>query len=286
MTTPRFSLSSRPIASGLALLIGLAHGSIASAQGHTADPYRPYNSVYDPYVYPSYPGEGYFPNQNQLLQRSGPPRANQFQQFLEEDGLGTAASSSGSTSSGRPGVPYYNAHRRFNPNNRPNNSEADRLFRERQEERDKRYFEARRLYQEAVSERNPQKRARLIQQYAAAKRLAEQDPQRPPGQSRPGLGSSAGAEEPANPPPSQRPQNAAPRPSASTFAPTPLRETNLPGTPGPRSSPPPARPGRVGSPPTARSPSQILRESESLDREDRSPTPPTRPRLAPSPEPR
>ena len=188
MMTPRFSLSPRPVASGLALLIGLAHGTIASAQGHTPDPYRPYNSVYDPYVYPIYPrGDGYFPNQNRLTGRSGPAQANQFQDSSTR--MASAATRpSGLSRSGGAGTPYYRAHRRFDPNNRPNNSEADRLFREKQEERDTRYFEARKKYQEAVNERNPQKRARLIKEYAAAKRLAEQDFQKAPNPRRPGGG--------------------------------------------------------------------------------------------------
>ncbi len=287
MMAPRLSPSPRTVASALALLIGLAHGTLASAQGLTADPYRPYNSVYDPFVYPIYPqGGGYFPNQNRFTDRSGPAQANQFQQFLDEGGVGFDPSPSGSTRSGGAGVPYYRAHRRFNPNNRPNNSEADRLFREKQEERDTRYFEARRKYQEAVNERNPQKRARLIKEYAAAKRLAEQAFRRPTEASAPGQRSAVGAQEPADPPSPRRPQDAGPRPSSSSVAPAPPSETALPGRARPRSSPPPSRPGRIGSPPTARTPSQILRESEALDRADPAPTPPPTPRLQPPPDPR
>ena len=202
MMTPRFSLSPRPVASGLALLIALAHGTIASAQGHTPDPYRPYNSVYDPYVYPIYPsGDGYFPNQNRLTGRSGPSQANQFQDFLDEDRLGSDPSRRACRGRPAPASPITARTAASTPDNRPNNSEADRLFREKQEERDTRYFEARKKYQEAVNERNPQKRARLIKEYAAAKRLAEQDFQRPrtlgaraeAGGRSPGARQSAGA---------------------------------------------------------------------------------------------
>jgi len=140
MMTPRFSTSPRPVATGLALLIALAQGTAASAQGHTPDPYRPYNSTYDPYVYPSYPnGDGYFPNQSSLLGRSGPAQANQFQNFLEESRLG--GDPSGLSKSAGAGTPYFRAGRRYDPRNRPNNSDADRLFRERQDERDARYFD-------------------------------------------------------------------------------------------------------------------------------------------------
>ena len=125
-----------------------------------------------------------------------------------------------------------------------------------------------------MNERNPQKRARLIKEYAAAKRLAEQDFQRAHEPSAPGRRSAVGPREPANPPRLDGRRSAGPRPSSSPVAPAPPRETALPGTARPRSSPPPARPGRVGLPPTARTPSQILRESESLDRADPSPTPP------------
>jgi len=287
MMAPRFSVSPRPVACGLALLIGLAHGTIASAQGFTPDPYRPYNSVYDPYVYPIYPrADGYFPNQNRLLERTGPAQANQFQQFLDSGGLGTEPSPLGSRGSAGAGVPYFHAYRRDNPNNRPNNSEADRLFRERQEERDTRFFEARKKYQEAVNERDPKKRSRLIREYAAAKRLAEQEFNKPSEPSAPGQRPATDSGEPANPPAPRRPQDAGPRPSTSPAAPAPLRETVLPGRVRSRLSPSPARPGRVGPSPTVRSPSQILRESEALDLADPSLSPPPGPRLQPSPAPR
>ena len=269
------------------LLIALAHGTIASAQGHTPDPYRPYNSVYDPYVYPDLPqGRRLFPQSRPPRRPVGPGAGQPVPGLPRRDSPRQRPDPSGLSRSGGAGTPYYRAHRRFNPENRPNNSEADRLFREKQEERDTRYFEARKKYQEAVNERNPQKRARLIKEYAAAKRLAEQDFQSAREPSAPGQRSAIGPREPANPPAPRRPQDAGPRPSSSPVAPAPPRETALPGTARPRSSPPPPRPGRVGSPPAARTPSQILRESESLDRSDRSPTPPPRPRLQPSPAPR
>lgn len=287
MMTPRFSLSSWPASSGLALLIALAHGTIASAQGHTADPYRPYNSVYDPYVYPSYPNsDGYFPNQNRLEGRSGPSQANQFQDFLDENRLG-ADPSGGMRSSGA-GTPYYRAHRRFDPSNRPNNSDADRLFREKQGERDDRYFAARKKYQEVMNERNPQKRAHLIQEYAAAKRLAERDFQRDPGPSAPRQGPATDPRGSTNPPSARPLPSPGTPPSSPHVAPattSPGVPPALPGVARPRSSPPVSRPGAVGSPRAARTPSEVLRESESLERSDRSPTPPPRPRLQPRPAP-
>jgi len=285
MMTPQFSLSCRPAASGLALLIALAHGTLASAQGHTPDPYRPYNSMYDPYVAPTYPrSDGYFPNQNRLEIRSGPSQANQFQNFLQETPLGTDPS--GLSRSGGAGTPYYRAHRRFDPRNRPNNSDADRLFREKQQDRDVKYFDARRKYQEALNERDPQKKAQLIQAYAAAKRLAEQDLQRARGPSTPGQRTPVGPQGTANPPASRQPVSAGPRPAPSSVAPASPRDIALPGSVRPRSSPPITRPGGVGLPPATRTPSQVLQESESLDRSDRSPTPPPRPRLETAPAPR
>ncbi len=281
MMTPRFSLSPRPAASGLALLIALAQGTIAAAQGHTPDPYRPYNSAYDPYVYPTYPsGDGYFPNQQRLQGRSGPSQANQFQDFMGESRLG--ADSFGQTRSAGAGSPYYEAHRRFDPRNRPNNSDADRLFREKQKERDDRYFEARQRYQAAMNERNPQKRARLVKEYAAAKRLAEQDFQRAPGPSTRDPETATGSRGTANPPAPRQPRGTGSLPSSSAVAPTPPRNTALPGSVRPRLSGPTTRPGSVSSPRAARTPSQVLRESESLDSSDRLPSPP-RPRLQPAP---
>ena len=274
--TPRFSLSPPSAAGLLALLVALAHGTIASAQGHTPDPYRPYNSMYEPFVMPTYPrADGYFPNQSRLTGRSGPARANQFQDFLDESRLG--ADPSGLPRSSGAGVPYYRAHRRFDPNNRPNNSEADRLFRERQAERDARYFEARKKYQEALNERDPQKRAQLTKEYAAAKRLAEQDFQRPAETSTPGPGTD-------NPPP-RRPQRGGTPASTSPAAPSAPRDAAARTPDRPRSTTPAPRPGGAGLPPAARTPSQILQESESLDRTDRTPSPP-RPRLQPAPAPR
>lgn len=285
MMTPRFPLSPRSAASGLVLMITLAHGTIASAQGHTPDPYRPYNSMYDPYVFPTYPrADGYIPNQGRLEGRSGPSQANQFQNFLDESPLG--ANPSGLTRSAGAGIPYYRAHRRVDPRNRPNNSDADRLFREKQEDRDTKYFEARSKYQEALNERDPQKRVRLIKEYAAAKRLAERDFQRVQVPSAPAQRPPIGSQANAIPPAPQQSLSARPRPSSSPIAPVSPRDAALPGIARPRSSLPPSRPGGVSLPPTARTPSQILRESESLDRSDRLPSPPLRPRLQPAPAPR
>ncbi len=285
MMTPRFSLSPRYAASGLALLITLCQGTIASAQGHTADPYRPYNSMYDPYVFPSYPStNGYFPNQDRLEGRTGPSQANQFQDFLDGNRLGTYPS--GGTRSSGAGTPYYRAHRRFDPSNRPNNSEADRLFREKQEERDGKFFEARKKYQEAVNERNPQKRARLIQEYAAAKRLAERESQRAAQSSTPGPGTEVGSQGGVTAPAPRRPPNTGTPPSSSPVAPVSPRSAALPGAARTPSSPPITRPGGVGLPPASRTPSQVLQESESLDGSERMPAPPPRPRLQPTPAPR
>ena len=162
MMTPRFSVSPRHAAPGLALLIALSHGTIAAAQGHTANPYRPYNSVYDPYVFPMYPsGRWLFPQSRPPRRPVGPVAGQPVPGLPRRNRLG--ADPSGLIEVGGAGTPYYRAHRRFDPSNGPNNSDADRLFREKQEERDARYFEARKKYQEAVNERNPQKRARAHQ---------------------------------------------------------------------------------------------------------------------------
>ncbi|MEJ7640205.1 MAG: hypothetical protein WKF75_20130 [Singulisphaera sp.] len=248
MMTPRFSLSPRPAASGLALIIVLAYGTIASAQGHTPDPYRPYNSMYEPYVFPTYPrADGYFPNQGRLEGRSGPSQANQFQNFLDETPLG--ANPSGLTRSAGAGTPYYRAHRRVDPRNRPNNSDADRLFREKQEDRDVKYFEARSKYQEALNERDPQKRARLIKEYAAAKRLAERDFQRAQEPSAPGPRTAVGSQGPPSTAPDRYPVPEVARPRRP-----PLQRRSPRGSSGPagyRSAsfvPSASRPGGVGFP--------------------------------------
>ena len=272
MMTPRLSLSPRPVASGLALLIALAHGTIASAQGHTPDPYRPYNSVYDPYVYPIYPsGDGYFPNQNRLTGRSGPARANQFQEFLDENRLGTDPS--GLIEVGRRRRPLITGAPPLRPREPPKQlrsrsplpREAGRaghqVFRGQEE------VSGGRERAESAEAGPPHQGVRRRE---TARRAGLPEGPEP---SAPGQRSAIGPQEPANPPAPRRPRGAGPRPSSSPA----LR---LPRVRPPcrvrlglvRPLRPPARPRRI--PPTARTPSQILQESESLDRSDRPPTPP------------
>src|SRR5262245_11186014 len=84
MISPNSVLKRFRLGLGCGLL--LMSSSQAWAQGGFGpDPYRPYNNQYDPFIYPTAPGNGdVVPNGAALTRR----RANQFQEYLRESGMG------------------------------------------------------------------------------------------------------------------------------------------------------------------------------------------------------
>lgn len=131
-------------------------GLFAVAQDHTPDPYKPYNAQFDAFSFPTYPNEGYSPNQSILQGRSALRGPNQFQNYLDElEGSVTGFGRRGV------GVPYYQAYRKFDADYdriyKPNAGIDDR-FHEEQQARHRKYLEY-------LRERDPKKRARLYREY-------------------------------------------------------------------------------------------------------------------------
>jgi hypothetical protein len=147
-----------------ALSLGAAFTGTATvwAQGFGPDPFRPYNSEYDPYVYPmgpASPGAG----QSGPMNVPGNRNANQYQNFLNE--LEGPSSSSGGDRYGI-GQPYYRSvvDRHFRPVYQPKVI-ADRSFEDTQRLINEKYF----AY---LEEKDPRKRARLLKDYTQARTLA------------------------------------------------------------------------------------------------------------------
>ncbi|WP_068418888.1 hypothetical protein [Planctomyces sp. SH-PL62] len=132
-----------------ALLLLSALPGNASGQGFGPDPFRPYNSQYDPYVFGVAPG-AYDAGGNATLNRAGVRNANQFQNFLE--GLDER------------GNRYDRANRAYDRDyNRlyKPNSKADARFENRRNEVSDVYFRY-------LREKDPRKRAALFKEYTQA----------------------------------------------------------------------------------------------------------------------
>ncbi len=104
----------------VSIVLGLS-GWIAgysNARGQLSpDPYKPFNSQYEQYVFPSYPtGDGVSPNQSLLDARPSYRSANQYRSFLDEmdEAANGPVGSSSSTIRRGIGTPYYQAHRDYN----------------------------------------------------------------------------------------------------------------------------------------------------------------------------
>lgn len=149
---------------GPMLLSFLGVASVASTclgQGNTFNPYG--NSGYADYrefgtpMYsnnPALPGQAVLNNQP-LVSR---PRANSYQDYTNDlDGLDSSSTVGRRNSN----VPYYQAYQRMNSDYnrvyRPNNTDADRRFYERQKQREQDYAKA-------MQEPDPVKRAKLLRQ--------------------------------------------------------------------------------------------------------------------------
>lgn len=179
------------LGAGTALLLLLAASPIASlAQGFGPDPFRPFNSQYDSYVYPISPGP-LDPVGNPTLNGGGVRGANQFGNYLN------------SMDSGNVGTRFdqlyrsqINAHRRpFNPA-----QAADAKFEEQQSSTTDLYFKF-------IRERDPAKRAALLKAYnkarseatrglsGAGRGAAERQARKPKGAAAAGAEAAAPADE-------------------------------------------------------------------------------------------
>lgn len=277
----------RPYSTGTTLLAAAAFLALATwtqpglAQPHTPDPYKPYNSQYQDFVFPTAPINPALPGSaRREIDRFYGNSANQFgdyTQSLSGTGLGFDPLDPSGRFSGGLGVPYYESNRRYDQNfgriYAPNR-EADEDFNRRQQERTRRYFEA-------LKERDPKKRAQLIREIDQEVIRAGRG-----GRSAAGAGRESSAAEPARPE-SERVRRPVEAPSARRRS-----QRSVVGRPGrsplpPRASNPVTGP-RPTSPLTRSSPTEVLERSERLGgvRETPpalQPAPTTTPTPAPSP---
>lgn len=159
----------------LVLLAGLTAIDLRSnavAQGFGPDPYRPYNSRYDPFVYPVAPGDlDYGYNQGFApVTRNGARNANQFQNYLDSVRGPGNARTGGGTGAGA-GTPYFRSDRtmdrdydrvyQYHPNR-----QADAKYDSNQEEVSKLYFQY-------LRQKDPKKRAELFREYSRARAQAD-----------------------------------------------------------------------------------------------------------------
>lgn len=279
----RVSLSLIPglsAALAVAVLLPCARG-----QGFGPDPFRPYNSQYDPFVYPVLPGP-YDAGGNTALNTQGIRGANQFQRYLNELGV--------TGGRGGPGMPYYRANRiydkEFKREYQPNRL-ADQSFEATQQNISEMYFRY-------LREKDPKKRAQLLREYQRAQARSSRELSSPRHTvARKAADAERGQEmqdeesEPSRPGESARP----PAPSVGRrgsatgrLRPPPpsddesADEQNKGANPLTRPAPPPVS-GAVGS---SRSragtkPSEVLDRALRMDREEkalRSPSPLTTPR--------
>ncbi len=231
---------------GQTLLATLGLMSIAStalAQGNTFNPYG--NSGYADYREfgnamvsnnPALPGQALLNNRALV----GRPRPNSFQDYANE----LEGSESGSPAARRAvtsNLPYYQAYQLMNSDYdrvyRPNNTEADRKFYERQRLREENYAKA-------MKEPDPAKRAKLLRQ-------VEQDTlDRPAVPSRSAATKGATATKPGANGSAPPPRSVAPterrQPAPPPFA---VDTTRRPGSTGSATRAPAPPPGRSTAPP-------------------------------------
>ena len=144
------------LATGSAWLLLAASPLSALAQGFGPDPFRPFNSQYDSYVYPISPGP-LDPVGNPGLNRAGVRGANRFDDYLNQIG----------TSGNRYDQLYRSQISSQRQAFRPT-SEADAKFEDQQNSLTTLYFKY-------LRERNPAKRAALLKQYNKARRESSRE---------------------------------------------------------------------------------------------------------------
>jgi hypothetical protein len=158
----------RPLVAAIGIAAAVTETTTVWAQGFGPDPFRPYNSQYDPYIYPmgaAGPGAGGSTSFNLPGNRS----SNQYQNFLNEM-QGPSYSNGARFSHNGIGQPYFQST--VDP-------EYARLYRREYKPRlktEKSFEETQRLINEKyfayLEEKDPKKRARLLRDYQQTQTLA------------------------------------------------------------------------------------------------------------------
>jgi hypothetical protein len=157
-------------------------GSAARAQGFGPDPYKPYNSRFEPFVYPQAPGpldygynQGFAPG----AERAGVRGANQFENYLDSLRGGNARTGGG-TGAGA-GRPYFRTDRSLDTEAQ---YQPNRLADEKFERYQASQEEVSKLYFRYLRERDPKKRAEVFREYTKARNQANRELSTAPGSRR------------------------------------------------------------------------------------------------------
>jgi hypothetical protein len=159
----------------LPFLLVLVFATAGWAQGFGPDPFQPYNSRFNPFVYPVAPGPldyGWNTGRN-TEPVAGIRGANQFENYMNSlQGIGGGARQGAGA-----GTPYYRANRaydrEYNRVYQPN-KEADAQFESNQEMVTDLYFKY-------LREKDPKKRAELFRDYNRARSRADRELASPRG---------------------------------------------------------------------------------------------------------
>jgi hypothetical protein len=147
------------------IMLGAATASLA--QGFGPDPFRPYNSQYDAFVYPIAPGP--FDAGANSGRLDGIRGANQFENYMNS--LEGSGPRTGSGPRSGIGTPYYRANRVYD-------REYDRIYQPNKDV-DKKFdsdqAELTALYFEYLREKDPKKRTELFRKYSRARIRTERD---------------------------------------------------------------------------------------------------------------
>jgi len=247
-------LGARFAPAALLVLAVCAVEARVQAQGFGPDPFRPYNSQYDAYVFGVAPGS-LDPVGNPTLNRAGVRGANQFQNFVA--GMEGRA----------------NAGNRYDRANRAYDTEYGRLYRPNAEA-DARFEKQRNavsdVYFQYLSEKDPRKRAALFKQYTQAQSRASRDLASDPHAR--GARRSRSADEPP-PPPRLGPDRS--RRAADAVPPPGLSDEPDSAVDSPRSRRRPTAVDIPRPPSGAPSPSEVLERATRSDAD--APPPPTVP---------
>ena len=273
----------------LGLLAALPAGALAQ---HTPDPYNivgEYNLQYEPFMYATPPNDlSALPNQGSLAPPAGNRSANRFQTYMDNVEMGDTVetSRSGDSRHTGPGVPYWRARGRFDDDPYRNsyrpNENADQSYYDNQKKLNK-------IYTKAMDEKDPKKRAEVLREYnlenlRAARKLSSgrNGAERPKDRATDRDNTNASRlpmrpGDPSNFNPrrlSTMPLSGISGPSGSllpkrdrTIAPSPLGDSSRRNSTLGRGLTPSARDSRArgGANGLERSPTDILRRSESMD---------------------
>lgn len=169
---------------GVACVAVLFASAPALGQSQSANPY--YQNGLEAYAFPSVPNNLALPNQARFSTQAsgGGTRYNRFEQFRDElnaieSSLDTGNASDPLRRRSSIGVPYYQSFRQYDNamgRNFSPGAKADAEFYQKQQDRNARYFEA-------MKERDPVKRARLLREIEKESQLAARNqaisPKRP-----------------------------------------------------------------------------------------------------------